>query len=95
MYRSGWATKPNQDSYDAWKEQLQNAPVRIRWDPERDIQMNKLDYQSIQMGLSDLAVKKYTEEWIVNITDVTSLTHVTKSLLESEQACIKVCSIMK
>lgn len=101
MYRSGWATKPNQEhvlaikitregfdwalqhaclshfdpqvhaSYDAWKEQLQNAPVRIQWDPERDINMNKLDYRSIQIGLSDLAVQMYVEEWIVGIEDVT------------------------
>lgn len=103
MYRSGWATKPNQEhvlaikitregfdwalqhaclshfdpqvhaSYDAWKEQLQNAPVRIQWDPERDINMNKLDYRSIQIGLSDLAVQMYVEEWIVSITDITPL----------------------
>ena len=115
MYRSGWATKPNQEhilaikitregfewalknaclshfdpivhcSEDEWKKQLQNAPVRIQWDPERDIQMNKLDFRSIQIGLSGIAVQKYVGEWIREINDVTELAHSIKSALEKGQ----------
>jgi hypothetical protein len=103
MYRSGWATKPDQEhvlaiqitregfdwalqnaclshfdpevhtSREAWEAQLQNAPVRIQWDPERDIHMNKLDYRAIQIGLSGRAVHKYVDEWVVSITDITPL----------------------
>lgn len=66
MYRSGWATKENQEcilaikirrtgfewalqhaclshfdaafyaSYDDWKTKLNNTPVRIQWDPEKN-----------------------------------------------------------
>jgi hypothetical protein len=101
MYRSGWATKPDQEhvlaikitregfdwalrnaclshfdpevhtSREAWEAQLQNAPVRIQWDPERDIHMNKLDHRAIQIGLSGEAVHKYVNEWVVSITDIT------------------------
>lgn len=103
MYRSGWATKPDQEhvlaiqitregfdwalqnaclshfdpevhtSHEAWEAQLQNAPVRIQWDPERDIHMNKLDHRAIQIGLSGEAVHKYVNEWVVSITDITPL----------------------
>lgn len=114
MYRSGWATKPNQEhilaikitregfewalqnaclshfdpevheSHESWKEQLQNAPVRIQWDPERDIHMNKLDYRAIQMGLSGVAVYKYVNEWIVSITDITPLCKTIHSLISAD-----------
>ncbi|PSR09218.1 MAG: DUF4291 domain-containing protein [Bacteroidetes bacterium] len=56
----------------AWKEELQHAPVRIQWDPERDIHLNKLDYRAIQIGLSGIAVQQYVQEWIVEVTDITA-----------------------
>jgi hypothetical protein len=101
MYRSGWATKENQESvlaikikrsglewalqnsclshfdstvhlsYDTWKETLKNSPVRIQWDPEKDIFLQPLDYRSIQIGLSGIAVEKYVNEWIVHVDDIT------------------------
>lgn len=115
MYRSGWATKPNQEhilaikitregfewalqnsclshfdpevheSHDAWRDQLQNAPVRIQWDPERDLHMNKLDYRAIQMGLSGNAVQKYVKEWIREIKDVTDTSNSIYQLLQENR----------
>ena len=101
MYRSGWATKENQEhvlairikregfewaldnaclshydsrkhaSHEDWKEKLQASPVRIQWDPEKDILLQPLPYRSIQIGLSGIAVEKYTTDWIVQIEDIT------------------------
>ena len=101
MYRSGWATKKDQEyilaitikregfewallnsclshfdstvhtSYDAWKNALKNSPVRIQWDPERDILLNPLGFRSIQIGLSGIAVEKYITDWIIKIDDIT------------------------
>lgn len=101
MYRSGWATKENQEhilaikirrsgfewalensclshfdstihsSYDIWKETLKNSPVRIQWDPEKDIFLQSLDYRSIQIGLSGFAVEKYITDWIIQVDDIT------------------------
>jgi hypothetical protein len=115
MYRSGWATKPDQkhilaikitregfewalqnaclshfdpdvhESREAWKEQLQNSPVRIQWDPERDIHMNKLDYRAVQIGLSGVAVKKYAQEWIQEIEDVTNTSVDIYKLLQEDR----------
>lgn len=58
-------------SNDEWKATLENSPVRIQWDPERDLNLQALDYRSIQIGLSGVAVEKYISEWIVSITDIT------------------------
>jgi hypothetical protein len=55
----------------AWKEQLTASPVRIQWDPEKDIYLNNLPYRSIQIGLTGIAVEKYVNEWISSIEDIT------------------------
>lgn len=69
------------DSREEWKAKLQNTPVRIQWDPERDINLEKLDYRSIQIGLSGEAVYKYVNEWIVSIKDITPLCTKIKALI--------------
>ncbi|NUO00426.1 MAG: DUF4291 domain-containing protein [Saprospiraceae bacterium] len=69
-------------SYEAWQAQLEQSPVRVQWDPERDLFLNKLDYRSIQIGLSGEAVSRYTKEWIVEIQDITT-------------ACKTICMLIR
>jgi len=57
-----------------WKASL-TAPVRIQWDPERDTAFRPLPFRSLQVGLSGEAVRRYCDEWIVGIEDVTELAH--------------------
>jgi hypothetical protein len=57
----------------AWRQRLAASPVRIQWDPERNLWMNRLEHRSIQIGLSGEAVDKYVGEWITSISDVTGL----------------------
>jgi Domain of unknown function (DUF4291) len=59
------------DSKEAWEQIIHHLPVRIQWDPERDIHLQKLPYRSIQIGLSGIAAEKYVNEWIVSIEDIT------------------------
>lgn len=47
--------------------------MRVQWDPERDLHLNRLEHRSIQIGLSGEAVDRYIEEWIASIADVTPL----------------------
>lgn len=47
-------------------------PVRIQWDPERDILHRPLGHRSIQIGLGGDAVPKYVQRWIRKISDGTS-----------------------
>ncbi len=55
-----------------WKQAKDQNPVRVQWDPERNLELEKLDYRSIQIGLSGEAVKRYLTQWIVKITDITA-----------------------
>jgi hypothetical protein len=59
--------------HDDWKRRLEAAPVRIQWDPERDLALAALPHRTIQIGLSGEAVRRYAKDWIEKITDVTPL----------------------
>ncbi|NIA00508.1 DUF4291 domain-containing protein [Massilia sp. CCM 8734] len=58
-------------------------PVRIQWDPERDMHLHKLGYRSIQIGLSKEAVSLYVTQWVRVITDVTPLAHEIHALVQA------------
>lgn len=60
-------------SQQEWRALMERSPVRIQWDPERDLQHNPLSHRAIQMGLSGEAVRLYVSEWIVRIDDLTQL----------------------
>lgn len=56
----------------AWAES-KHRPVRIQWDPERDLHLRPLEHRSLQAGLSGPAVAAYCDTWIQEIRDVTAL----------------------
>jgi hypothetical protein len=57
--------------HEAWSAALAASPVRIQWDPERDLDLAPLEHRSIQIGLSRDAVDRYVDDWIVSLTDQT------------------------
>ena len=57
---------------ETWKAALEASPVRLQWDPEKDIHLQNLPYRSIQIGLSEIAVQHFVSDWIVGIQDITS-----------------------
>nr|CAG8552662.1 12065_t:CDS:2 [Entrophospora candida] len=108
MYRSGWATKPNQERILAiklsrqgfeeilseavltsldqfndtsssnikslqkeWKQQLNSSQVRLQWDPDHNLLTEKMQRRAIQLGLKGDVLKKYSNEWIISIEDIT------------------------
>ncbi|OQE36847.1 hypothetical protein PENCOP_c011G07057 [Penicillium coprophilum] len=66
-------TPGEEKTLEEWQKKLRTSPVRIQWDPERDLSLQSLEYRSIQIGLSGEAVGRYIDEWIVSITDVTAI----------------------
>jgi hypothetical protein len=54
-----------------WRIIKDSSLVVIQWDPERDINMNKLAYRSIQIGLTPSSTKLYVDKWTLNISDIT------------------------
>lgn len=68
---------------EQWEKQKNISPVKIQWDPERDLLLNKLNYRTIQIGLSGNAVQHYAKEWVIDITDITNLANQIKSEINS------------
>jgi hypothetical protein len=56
-----------------WESALRDSPVRIQWDPERDIKLQPLPWRAIQIGLGPLASREYADSWIRRIEDATDL----------------------
>ncbi|NUT06390.1 MAG: DUF4291 domain-containing protein [Hamadaea sp.] len=65
---------------DEWRRSLR-APVRVQWDPERDLHLRPLPHRAIQVGLSGDAVRRYTDEWIAGIDDITSQCQAIRAMI--------------
>lgn len=68
-----------------WLELKASRPVRIQWDPERDLFCNPQDHRAIQIGLSGEAVIRYVNTWITRITDVTELANTIDALVRDKK----------
>ncbi|GAA0674943.1 DUF4291 domain-containing protein [Kitasatospora atroaurantiaca] len=60
-------------SRDHWRSEVRQHPVRVQWDPERNLALQPLPWRSLQVGLRGEAVRRYLDEWITAIEDVTGL----------------------
>lgn len=68
-----------------WSRSLKRAPVRIQWDPERDVHLRALNHRAIQVGLSGTAVDDYCDAWITGIDDATGLAHQVHALVREQR----------
>lgn len=66
----------------AWEALKRGSPVRVQWDPERDLHLRPLEHRAIQIGLGGEAVERYTGEWILGITEVTEQAQRMQALVE-------------
>jgi hypothetical protein len=58
-----------------WDAALRASPVRYQWDPDRDLRLVILPRRAIQLGIAGPFVRRYVDEWIARIEDVTDLAH--------------------
>lgn len=58
-------------SEEDWTRRKAACPVRVQWDPERDLHLQPLPYRSVQIGIGGEAVPRYVDDWIVRIADIT------------------------
>lgn len=72
---------PDMDGAE-WQRLKASRPVRIQWDPERDLHLNPQTERAIQMGLSGDAVQHYVHDWIQHIEDITPLAHTIYTLIQ-------------
>ncbi|KAG8809049.1 hypothetical protein FRC19_005476 [Serendipita sp. 401] len=59
--------------------------IRVQWDPERSVNLGKLSYRSLQLGVSGDWVETWINEWIVGIEDVTEDVRRWKSYIDEDR----------
>lgn len=72
--------------FDAWRRSLEHAPVRVQWDPERDLRGRPQERRAIQVGISRDLIARYVNEWTLEIRDVTPLVRAVRRLLDDGRA---------
>ena len=70
-------------THEAWVERKRASPVRVQWDPERSVALDRLEHRAIQVGLGGESVGRYVDEWIVGIEDVTPLAREIHGLIQA------------
>ncbi|KAH8886928.1 hypothetical protein GQ53DRAFT_656916 [Thozetella sp. PMI_491] len=56
--------------------------VKVQWDPERDVRLERLNYRSIQIGIPAAISKEWVDSMIVSIEDVTEKARALKKILD-------------
>lgn len=72
--------------FDAWRRALEHAPVRVQWDPERDLRGRAQEKRAIQVGVSRDLIARYVNEWTLEIRDATPLVRSLRRLLDDGRA---------
>lgn len=82
--RTGWEEALSEAVLST--DRILGAKVVVQWDPERDINGQKLAYRSIQVGLSPDIVQQYINSWTLSIDDMTSFAHKLAALVHDGQS---------
>jgi Domain of unknown function (DUF4291) len=58
------------ESQQAWSNAVQTSNVRLQWDPAHSPSGEKLERRAVQLGLQGNVVIQYSQEWIIDIEDI-------------------------
>lgn len=75
----------NYKDKEEWLKIKKATPIRIQWDPERNLQLQPLEHRAIQIGLSNEAVPLYVNDWIQSITEVSDLADRINQLVNKDK----------
>ncbi len=64
---------------------LTQAAVHVQWDPERSLRGAAFNHYSIQIGVGRGLIRTFTEEWTVDLTDITPTVRKIAELVQSGQ----------
>ncbi|MEU1520413.1 DUF4291 family protein [Streptomyces sp. NPDC005811] len=62
------------------------AAVHVQWDPERSLRGAALNHYSIQVGIGRGLIRTFTDDWIVDLTDLTPQVRKAAALAQGGQA---------
>lgn len=68
-----------------WQLAFRRGEVRYQWDPDRDLQLRRLERRALQVGIRGSVVSNYLNHWIMGIEDVSELAHAIKEVVDGKQ----------
>jgi hypothetical protein len=55
-----------------WREAVATSDVRLQWDPDHDPSGAPLERRAIQLGLRGSVLRRFADEWIISIDDMSA-----------------------
>jgi hypothetical protein len=69
---------------EAWQDQVKKSDVRLQWDPDHDPLGTKQVRRAIQLGLRGVVVQRFSNEWILSITDISDFVREQRKHVETD-----------
>lgn len=60
-------------SRDAWQKAVGRSEVRLQWDPDHNPAGAPVERRAIQLGLRGESLRRFAEEWLLAVEDITPL----------------------
>jgi hypothetical protein len=51
---------------------MDRHPVRVQWDPARDLALRRMPWRAIQIGITSRVAERFRDRWVATIEDVTA-----------------------
>jgi hypothetical protein len=79
------SSSSSSSSREEWKEKLKSSEVRIQWDPDHNLKGEKMERRAIQLGMKGDILKKYSDEYIISIEDITEFVSEQYELIKTDK----------
>jgi len=73
-------------SNELWKKAVSTSPVRLQWDPDHHPSGAKEERRAIQLGLEGAALRRYVDEWTIEIEDISGFVAGQRQVLTTKGA---------
>jgi hypothetical protein len=75
---------------EEWQQRVATSDVRLQWDPDHDLDGNALERRAVQLGLRGEMLRRYGDEAIVSIEDITSYVENQREKLPGDRSYLYV-----
>jgi hypothetical protein len=69
-------------THDEWQTAVGNSEVRLQWDPDHGPKGNAVERRALQLGLRGKMLRRFGEEDLLSVEDITSLVAAQYALLD-------------
>jgi hypothetical protein len=68
-----------------WQDKLADSDIHVQWEPYHDLFGNKTDRRAAKIGIKGEVQRRFNEEWIIEIKNITPYVEQQQMLLEGNR----------